>query len=92
MFTQQFWKDTLERAVATFAQTIIALVGVNYSDAVTLDWKAIAITGLIAAGLSVLKGLAAGYYGGSNNPSVIEYEYPSVEPVPVVETGLDSDA
>jgi hypothetical protein len=82
MFTTEFWRDTLERAISTFAQTIIALVGVNISDAVSLDWVAILVAGLIAAGISVLKGLAAGQLGDHTNPSLAQkYEYPTETPV-----------
>lgn len=77
MFTIEFWRDALERAIATFAQTIIALAGVNISDAISLDWVAILIAGLIAAGLSILKGLAASKLGNQTNPSLTQkYDYP----------------
>lgn len=83
MWTKEFWIDLLERAIATFAQTVIALVGVNYSDAVTLDWPAILVASLIAGGLSVLKGVASSYFGVTNNPSVVQYHYDPVESEPV---------
>jgi hypothetical protein len=74
MYTAAFWKDVFERVVATFAQTFLALVGVDVTGWLSLDWATIAITSLIAAGLSVLKSLASGLVG-TPVPSVVNYEY-----------------
>lgn len=77
MFTQAFWMDALERAIATFAQTLLALAGTAMLDWVSLDWVQIAIASLIAAGLSVAKSLAASYVGSEPNASVVPYKYDS---------------
>jgi hypothetical protein len=58
VFTKAFWKAALERAVKTFAQTLVALLGVTSVDARTVDllrsdWRVdLAVAG-IAALLSV---------------------------------------
>jgi hypothetical protein len=75
MYTRTFWIDTGERAVATFAQTLVALILTAVGGEITgtvdvtgVAWLAILGSALLAAGLSVLKALAAGRNDG--NPSV----------------------
>lgn len=62
MFTQEFLTDTTERAVATFAQTFIAIVGVmaplTNTDLLSVNYAPIMLVSLVAAGLAVLKALA----------------------------------
>ncbi len=61
MFTTTFWKDAAERAVATFAQTLIALVGTEAVDILNVTiWDSIAASA-VAGVLSVLKAVAKTY-------------------------------
>lgn len=60
MFTLIFWKAAFERAISTFAQAVLGIVGVDVLGFASLEWPAILIGSLIAAGLSILKSLAAG--------------------------------
>jgi len=39
MFTKEFWKETLERAVKTFAQFILVLGGAEAFNVFELDWQ-----------------------------------------------------
>jgi Putative lactococcus lactis phage r1t holin len=76
--TKTFWQDLIERAVSTFFQTLLALVGVNQTAWVTLDWAQIAATSGIAAGLAVAKGLAAFKFSSTPTPSITNtYDYES---------------
>jgi hypothetical protein len=59
MFSQRFWIDAAERAAATFAQTLLALIGTNAVEVVTVSLRDSAIAAVVAAGLSVAKSLAA---------------------------------
>jgi hypothetical protein len=59
MFTTRFWKDATERAAATFAQTLLALIGTNAVDIVTINFADAAIASIVAAAISVIKSLAA---------------------------------
>jgi hypothetical protein len=63
MFTKEFWKAAAERAIATAAQSVIAVVGVDHlTNAFTLDWPTL---GGVAAGgafLSLLKSVAVGKF------------------------------
>lgn len=72
MFTKAFWKGATERAISTGAQTAIALAGTDALGWLALEWAQIGAASGIAAGLSVLKSLAAGAKDG--NPSVTNAE------------------
>lgn len=80
MFTTAFWKDTAERAIATFAQVLVAIVtgsaGLDLAGLAGLDWKTALITSLVAAGLAVLKALVASKFGSDGvTPAFVSYEY-----------------
>lgn len=38
MWTASWWKDAVERAIRTFAQTFVAVVGVSSFSVWSLDW------------------------------------------------------
>jgi hypothetical protein len=70
----QFDKDylvaTAERAVKTFFQVLLAVVGTDALGALSADWKqALAVAGM-SAGLSVLTSLAGANFG-SAGPSLV---------------------
>lgn len=57
MFTSVFWKDTAERAIRTFAQTLLAVIGVGLLDVLHFDWATALSVSLGAAVVSVLMSL-----------------------------------
>lgn len=59
MTSSKFLKDLAERAVATFAQTLVALAGTNAVDILSLDFTDSLKAAVVAAVLSALKSLAA---------------------------------
>lgn len=67
MFTADFWRDAGRRAIRTFAQTLVALVGVNVGadltagavDVTALPWLLILGTSALAGGLSLFQSLAS---------------------------------
>jgi len=65
MFTTAFWKATAERAVKTFAQSLVALLGSNAVDIFKTSFAETVYAALIATGLSVLSSLASGKFGNS---------------------------
>jgi len=71
MFTKSFLKQLAERAIKTFAQTMIALTGATQMDWLTLDWQHLLITSAIAAGLSILTSIASDKIGPADSPSVV---------------------
>lgn len=72
MFTKTFAVQTLERAIKTFAQTLVALAGASQMDWMSLDWQQLVATSAIAAGLSVLTSIASDKIGPANTPSTVD--------------------
>lgn len=74
MFTAQFWKQAAERAIKTFAQTLVAtgvVVGVAGWD----KWQAALIASAIAAALSVVTSVASIGVGDKGTPSLVTAPY-----------------
>ena len=59
MFDPKFLKDVAERAIATFAQTLVALVGTDAVDILSVGLGDSLKAAAVAAGLSVVKSVAA---------------------------------
>ena len=59
MFDPLFLKDAAERAVSTFAQTLVALVGTNAVDMLTVGIGDSLKAAGVAAALSFVKSFAA---------------------------------
>jgi hypothetical protein len=71
MYTIEFWKGALERAVATFLQSLLGLVGiveVGIINVSSFAWSEILVSALFIAGLSLVKSVLAGIKDG--NPSI----------------------
>lgn len=73
MRTREFWLAAFERAVKTFAQTAVALVGVELVSVVDLDWAQVAGVSATAAVLSLLTSVGSAGVGGSG-PSLATEE------------------
>ena len=54
-----FWKDTVERVIATVAQVLITILSVDGLDLVNFDFEAGLVSCAIAGALVVLKAVAA---------------------------------
>jgi hypothetical protein len=86
MWKAAFWKDAVERAIRTFAQTFGALVVAAGTGLLDTDW----FTGFSAAGmaglLSVLTSLASEVRSPDGTASMIHAE-PAPELAPTTEPG-----
>ena len=71
MFTQTFWKSAIERAIRTFCQTLIAVVGASKFDWMSADWQSLLVTSCVAAGLSVLTSIAGVNIGEKGSSSLV---------------------
>lgn len=78
MWTKTFWKDAIERAIKTFAQTLVTLLGAGAVDLLSVDW----VSGLSVAGgaalVSVLTSVGSEHFGTSGTASLTK----AVEPAP----------
>lgn len=71
MLTKSFWKDALERAVKTAAQTAVALIGTGLVGIIDVDWANIASVSGVAALVSVLTSVASGPVGDADTASLV---------------------
>lgn len=60
MWTKEFWKQTIERAVKTFAQTVLALISAGSIGITDVDWLNVLNVGGLAALISLLTSVVSG--------------------------------
>lgn len=58
--TKSFWKSALIRALRTFCQSVVALVGTDAINIVCIDWPTILGISATTALLSILTSIATG--------------------------------
>ncbi len=71
MFTQYFWKATVERAVKSFAQSLLALLSAQQIGLFDVDWVTTLSTAGMVTLLSVLTSLASSQVGNAQDPSAL---------------------
>ncbi|WP_329013270.1 holin [Micromonospora rifamycinica] len=82
MWTSQFWKQTLERAIKTFAQGSLALLAGDGLGVLDVDWGDVASVGALAAIASVLTSLVSVPAGEPDSPSLVQI--PPTRRAPVI--------
>lgn len=75
MFTLAFWKDALERAVKTAAQTAVALIGTGMVGILDVDWVQVASVSGVAALLSVLTSIGSDPFADRGTASLVRGKY-----------------
>lgn len=70
MDPKQFAVAAAIRAVKTFAQTMLALIGTDLLGLTDVDWGALASVALVAAILSVLTSIASMPFGEKGTPGL----------------------
>lgn len=84
MLNHYFWTATLERAVKSFAQSLLALLSARQVGLLEVDWVATLSTAGMVTLLSVLTSLASSQLGDPRDPSALSSSRPpAVEPVRV---------
>jgi hypothetical protein len=73
MFTTNFARQVVERAVKTAAQAALALLTANQTGLLDVDWAAVASVAGLAALASVLTSLVS-FGGQPDSPSLVEIE------------------
>lgn len=73
MFTKTFLKDTAERAVKTFAQSMAAVLTAGVTGVLDVDWMNALSVSLLATLVSVLTSVGSGYVG-DDSASVVKLQ------------------
>jgi hypothetical protein len=81
VFSRYFWRATAERAVKSFAQSLLALLSAQQIGLLDVDWVATLSTAGMVTLLSVLTSLASTQVGDASDPSAVATQ-PAV-PTPV---------
>lgn len=71
MFTYRFWQLAGERAVKTFAQSLVAILSATGVGLLTAPWSTALSTAAMAALLSVLTSMASAPVGESGTPNLL---------------------
>ncbi len=79
MFSQFFWRSTAERAVKSFAQSLLALLTAGQMNLLEVPWDVTLATAGMAALLSVLTSIGSSRIGDPDDPSAVSTREP--EPV-----------
>lgn len=84
MFDRAFLEATAERAIKTFAQALIAIIGTDMVGITTLDWPKMLGVAATATVLSILTSIVSANFGKNAGPSLAtESTEPDVEIVEV---------
>ena len=71
MWTKEFWKTSLERAIRTLAQVLLSMIVVGETGFLDVDWvQALSVAGL-AAVASVLMSIGATGIGDKGTASLV---------------------
>jgi hypothetical protein len=78
MFNKRFWKLAMERAIKSFAQTFVAILGVQSTLIEDAPWYTAASTAALAFVLSVLTSIGSANIGPDGDPSMVSPRSDSV--------------
>lgn len=86
MFGTYFWKATAERAVKSFAQSLLAILSAGSLGLLDVDWVTSLSTAGMATVLSLLSSIASSRVGPAGDPSTVP---PAAAPSAVPSTPRD---
>ena len=72
MFTAYFWKSALERALKSFAQALLAVLGAGQAGVLDVAWAPALSTAVMAGLLSALTSVASARVGARDDPSLVK--------------------
>ena len=71
MWTWNFWREAAERAIKTFAQTAVAIIGADMVGVMEVNWVGIGSIALVAAIASILTSIASAPVGEKGTASIL---------------------
>lgn len=72
LYSKSFWSDAFERAVKTFAQTAVALIGTQVTGILDVNWVQLVSAAGLAALVSVLTSIGSGQVGDKDSASLVK--------------------
>lgn len=72
MYDIRFWQAAGERAVKTFAQALLALIGTSAVGIMDLDWLQMFSVALTATVVSILTSIVSANFGPNPGPSLAD--------------------
>jgi hypothetical protein len=72
MFDNKFWVAAAERAIKTFAQTLVALMGTEMLGVHEFEWGMSLSAAAFAGLLSLVTSLASANFGANPGPSLVD--------------------
>ncbi len=72
MLTKAFWRGAAERALKTFAQSLVAVIGVGAVGLLDVDWIGALSAALLATVISLLTSIGNADFTAGETPVVIE--------------------
>jgi hypothetical protein len=72
MWTHKFWKNATERAVKTWAQSLVALLTAGSANVLEVDWASSLGVSVGAALLSLLTSLGSAGVTKTDSPSLVD--------------------
>ena len=73
MLTKAFWKGAGERALKTFAQALVAVIGVGAVGLLDVDWLGALSAALLATVISLLTSIGNADFTAGQTPVIIEH-------------------
>lgn len=74
MWTKQFWKETVERAIKTVAQSAVATITANATGLLDIDVVGVVSVAGLAGLVSVLTSVGSDWRGDKGTPSLVKHE------------------
>lgn len=76
MWNKLFWKEAGERAIKSFVQTVVVLIGTDLVNIASFNWGDIIGIGATMALVSLLTSIGSAPVGSDNSPSLVTQRAP----------------
>ena len=74
IWSSAFWRGATERAVKTFAQALVAVIGVGAVGLLNVDWIGAISAALLATVISLLTSIGNADFTAGQTPVVVEHD------------------
>ncbi len=74
MLTKAFWRGAAERALKTFAQSLVAVIGVGAVGLLDVDWIGALSAALLATVISLLTSIGNADFTAGETPVVLDHD------------------